>query len=51
MPETPGVRLHHIMTVHLDGVGVIEHVVNGVGGRADSSNQGKPRYVVDYPTP
>ena len=51
VPEAPGVRLHHIMTVHLDGVGVIEHVVNGVGGRADSSNQGTPQYVVDYPTP
>ena len=51
VPATPGVRLHHVMTVHLDGVGVIEHVVNDVGGRADSTNQGQPRYVVDYPTP
>jgi hypothetical protein len=51
VPETPGVRLHHVMTVHLDGLGVIEHVVNGVGGRADSSNAGQPRYVVDFPTP
>ena len=49
VPNTPGVRLHHIMTVHLDGVGVIEHVVNGVGGRADSTNQGTPQYIVDYP--
>ena len=51
VPDTPGVQLHHVMTVHLDGIGVIENVVNGVGGRADSSNQGSPRYVVDYPTP
>ncbi len=49
VPVTPGVRLEHVMTVHLDGIGVIEHVVNDVGGRADSSNQGQPRYVVAYP--
>lgn len=51
VPETPGVRLHHVMTVHLDGLGVIEHVVNGVGGRSDQSTQGRPQYVVDHPTP
>jgi hypothetical protein len=51
VPETPGVRLHHVMTVHLDGLGVIRHVVNDVGGQADASNQGQPRYVVDYPAP
>ena len=51
VPETPGVRLHHIMTVHLDGLGVIENVVNGVGDRAGGTIQGQPRYVVDYPTP
>ena len=51
VPVTPGVQLHHVMTVHLDGIGVIEHVVNDVGGRSDGSTQGKPQYVVDYPTP
>ncbi|WP_346622413.1 glycosyl hydrolase family 28-related protein [Blastococcus montanus] len=51
VPETPGVQLHHVMTVHLDGVGVIEHVVNDVGGRSDSSTQGQPQYVVRYPAP
>jgi hypothetical protein len=49
VPETPGVRLHHVATVHLDGLGVIEHVVNDVGGQAGRSNQGQPRYVVDHP--
>ncbi|MGY1607937.1 glycosyl hydrolase family 28-related protein [Geodermatophilus sp. SYSU D00700] len=49
VPEAPGVRLEHVMTVHLDGIGVIEHVVDDVGGRADASNQGRPRYVVEYP--
>lgn len=30
VPERDGVKLHHILTVNLDG-GVIDHVVNGVG--------------------
>ncbi|GAB3313406.1 discoidin domain-containing protein [Geodermatophilus aquaeductus] len=49
VPETPGVRLHHVATVHLDGLGIIRHVVNDVGTQADPSNQGTPQYVVDYP--
>jgi hypothetical protein len=48
VPQTPGVRLHHIMTVNL-GAGTIDHVVNGVGGPADVSRVGQPVYVVDYP--
>jgi hypothetical protein len=50
VPETPGVRLHHIMTVNLSA-GTIDHVVNGVGGPADTTKIGVPIYVVDYPTP
>lgn len=50
VPETPGVRLHHIMTVNLSA-GTIRHVVNGVGGQVDNSNTGVPSYIVDYPTP
>jgi hypothetical protein len=48
VPETPGVRLHHIMTVNLSA-GTIDHVVNGIGGPADTSRIGAPVYVVDYP--
>ena len=48
VPETPGVRLHHVMTVNL-GAGTIDHVVNGVGGPADTSRVGQPVYIVDYP--
>ena len=48
VPATPGVRLHHIMTVNLSA-GTIDHVVNGVGGPADTSNIGAPVFVVDYP--
>jgi hypothetical protein len=48
VPQTPGVRLHHVMTVNL-GAGTIDHVVNGVGGPADTSRIGQPVYVVEYP--
>jgi hypothetical protein len=48
VPETPGVVLNHIMTVNLSA-GTIQHVVNGVGGQADTSNIGQPRFVVRYP--
>jgi hypothetical protein len=48
VPQTPGVRLHHVMTVNLSA-GTIDHVVNGVGGPADTSRIGQPVFVVDYP--
>jgi hypothetical protein len=48
VPNTPGVQLHHVMTVNLSA-GTIDHVVNGVGGPADTSRIGSPVYVVDYP--
>ena len=48
VPVTSGVRLHHVMTVNL-GAGTIDHVVNGVGGPADTSGIGAPVFVVDYP--
>lgn len=50
VPETPGVQLHHIMTVNLSA-GTIQHVVNGIGGQADNTNTGTPQFVVDYPAP
>jgi hypothetical protein len=48
VPQRPGVRLHHIMTVNL-AAGTIDHVVNGVGDAADTTKVGQPVYVVDYP--
>jgi hypothetical protein len=48
VPETPGVHLHHVMTVNLSA-GTIDHVVNGVGGPADTTRIGQPVFVVDYP--
>jgi hypothetical protein len=50
VPETPGVKLHHIMTVNLSA-GVIDHVVNGVGDAADMTKIGVPVYVAEYPAP
>jgi hypothetical protein len=48
VPQAPGVRLHHIMTVNLSA-GTIDHVVNGVGDAADTTKIGVPVYIVDYP--
>ena len=48
VPQTPGVQLHHIMTVNL-AAGTIDHVVNGVGGPADTTKIGVPVYITDYP--
>jgi hypothetical protein len=48
VPQTPGVRLHHIMTVNLSA-GTIDHVVNGIGEAADTTRVGAPVYVTDYP--
>jgi hypothetical protein len=50
VPDRPGVRLHHIMTVNL-GAGTIDHVVNGLGDPADTTRIGAPVYVNDYPVP
>ncbi|WP_448006024.1 adenylyl cyclase [Agromyces bauzanensis] len=49
-PEVAGVVLHHIMTVNLSA-GTIQHVVNGVGGQADTTKIGVPQYLVRYPLP
>jgi hypothetical protein len=49
VPQTAGVKLHHVMAVNL-GAGTIDHVVNGVGGPADTTRVGSPVYVVDYPS-
>ncbi|MEV7966903.1 adenylyl cyclase [Sphaerisporangium sp. NPDC088356] len=50
VPQTPGVKLHHIMTVNLSA-GIIDHVVNGVGDPADTTKVGSPVYVTQYPAP
>lgn len=52
VPVTPGVNLHHILTVNLSA-GTIDHVVNGVGAAAtgEPGHIGTPIYVVEYPLP
>ncbi|GAA3465170.1 hypothetical protein ACFFSW_23930 [Saccharothrix longispora] len=50
VPERPGVKLRHIMTVNL-AAGTIDHVVNGVGEAADTTRIGVPVYVAEYPLP
>jgi hypothetical protein len=47
-PQTPGVRLHHVMTVNLSA-GTIDHVVDGVGGAADTTKIGQPVFVTEFP--
>jgi hypothetical protein len=47
-PNRPGVKLTHIMTVNLSA-GTIDHVVNGLGGPADTTKIGVPVYVTQYP--
>jgi hypothetical protein len=47
-PNTPGVRLHDILTVFLNGSGGIDSVINGTGS-AVSPSFGGPSDVVSYP--
>lgn len=48
VPVTPGVRLHHVMTVNL-GAGTIDHVVNNTGAPVDNSNTGQPSFITEFP--
>jgi hypothetical protein len=47
VPRTPGVRLHDILSVFLNGFGGIDHVVNDVGGAVHAGNQ--VTNVVSFP--
>jgi hypothetical protein len=50
VPVTPGVRLHHLLTVSLNNAGTIDHVVNDTGAPVEPSPGGSTtRYVVSYP--
>ena len=48
VPNTPGVKMTHLLTVNLDA-GTIRHVVNGVGDQVDATRSGQPAYVGSYP--
>jgi hypothetical protein len=48
-PQTPGVRMHDLLTVFLDGSGSIGSVINGAGAAVAKSQQSAPSQVVSYP--
>jgi len=48
VPVTPGVRMHHLMTVNLSA-GTIDHVINDTGGPATTAGIGQPVYVTEFP--
>jgi Pectate lyase superfamily protein len=48
VPDTPGVQLHDLLTVFLNGSGGIESVVNGTGAAVDEASGG-PSDVISYP--
>ncbi|MGE5274524.1 MAG: adenylyl cyclase [Verrucomicrobiota bacterium] len=48
VPDTTDVKLHDILTVSLDGVGTIDHVVNDTGAAAQGA-AGIPVNLVSYP--
>ncbi len=48
VPVTPGVRMHDLLTVSLNGAGTIDHVVNDVGAPVTPTFQG-PSTVPSYP--
>jgi hypothetical protein len=47
VPDRPGVKLHDILTVFLNGNGGIDHVVNDTGAAVDATNQ--VTNLVSYP--
>jgi hypothetical protein len=47
VPDPPGVQLHDLLTVFLNGSGGIDHVVNDTGAAVSSSNQ--VTNLVSYP--
>ena len=48
VPETPGVRFHHMITVALGNKGAIENVIDGVGGSTSIQPRVTPK-VAEFP--
>jgi hypothetical protein len=48
VPETPGVRFHHMITVALGNKGAIENVIDGVGGSTSIQPRTNPK-VAEFP--
>ncbi len=52
VPDTPGVKLHSLLTVSLNNAGTIDHIVNDVGDPVVPSPNGSTvSYLLEYPTP
>jgi hypothetical protein len=49
VPQTPGVQMHDLLTVFLNGSGSIDSVVNGTGAAVTAAVSGKPSQVVTCP--
>jgi len=49
VPQTPGVQLHDLLTVFLNGSGGIDSVVDGTGAPVSSATSGTPSNVVSFP--
>ncbi|MFD4959561.1 discoidin domain-containing protein [Microbacterium sp. NPDC058389] len=47
VPERPGIRLRNLLTVSLGGNGIINHVVNGIGGMASGTDT-IPSYLQSF---
>jgi hypothetical protein len=50
VPQVPGVRLHHMITVALDNLGEISNVVNNTGGRTETKPRFTPK-LAEFPQP
>jgi hypothetical protein len=48
VPNVPGVRFHHMITVALDNKGEISNVINGTGGPTSTKPRATPK-VTDFP--
>jgi hypothetical protein len=49
VPVTPGVKLHDLLDLSINGAGTIDHVVNGVGASTATLPPTTPVDVVSYP--
>ncbi len=49
VPNKPGVRMHHLMTVSLGGVGTITNVINTTGRAVLGDGTTVPSFVNNYP--
>lgn len=49
VPKTPGVKFHHMITVALDNLGSIDHVINDAGGPTSLAPHRVTPKVTNYP--